>query len=126
MRVAAALIACSVATASAADRPVRRPLNRDERDTVLALMKAVDLAQDTEVLSPLDIGWGSHVLKSIDLGYVPFRVRLDALPELPKSAAMYVRVVSRHDGYRSTEEDSAIREWVLKGTPLPMRQQEAV
>jgi hypothetical protein len=126
MRAAVALIVCCVTTAAAADRPVRKPLSRDEREAVLALMKAVDLAQDTDVLSPVDLAWGSHVLKSIDLGYVPFRVMLNALPELPKSAAMYVRVVSRHDGYRSTEEDSAIREWVLKGTALPPRQQEAV
>src|SRR5215831_1218191 len=110
---------CCVAAVSAADRPVRKPLSRDEREAVLTLMKAVDLAQDTDVVSPVDLRWGSHVLKSVDLGYVPFRVMLNALPDVPKTAAMYVRVVSRHDGYRTTEEDSALREWVLKGTPLP-------
>jgi hypothetical protein len=121
-----ALVVFGVAFAGAADRPVRKPLSTDERAAVLALMKAVDLAEDTDVLSPVDLPWETHVLKSTDLGYVPFRLALSGLSDVPRSAAMYVRVVSRHDGYRSTEEGSSIREWVVKGGVVPPRQMEAI
>lgn len=89
-------------------------------------MKAVDLAQDTDVVSQVDVPIQSHVLKSTDVGYVPLRLLLEKLPDLPKSAAMYVRVVSRHDGYRSTEEASGIREWVTKGAPIANSRTEVV
>jgi hypothetical protein len=121
-----AMLASSAVAGGAADRPMRKPLSADERAAVIALMKAVDLAQDTDVVSPIDLPWETHVLKSTDVGYVPFRLALSGLPDVPKSAAMYVRVVSRHDGYRSTEEDSSIREWVMKGGMLPPPQMESI
>jgi len=116
----------AAAPAIAADRPTRKPLSTDERAAILALMKAVDLAQDTDVVSPVDVPIQAHVLKSTDVGYVPLRLLLQNLPDLPKSAAMYVRVVSRHDGYRSTEEASGIREWVTKGAPIATARSEVV
>src|SRR5919204_1462675 len=111
----------------AADPLTRKPLSSDERSALMSLMKAVDLAQETDVVSPVDLPWETHVLKAAnDVGYVPFRLSLSAIGDAIKSAAMYVRVVSRHDGYRSTEEDSSIREWVMHGGSLPARPSETV
>ena len=113
----AALTASAVL--SAADGPVRKLLASDERAALLALIKAVDLAQDTDVLSAIELPWSVDVLKSIDVAYVPFRLALGSLPDVSKSAAMYVRVVSRHDGYRSKEESSSLREWAVRGGAPP-------
>jgi len=115
---AAALVLAIAAPMGAADRPVRKPLASNEREAVLELMKAVDLAQDTDVVSQGDLAWQTHVLKSIHAAYVPFQLGLGELAGNAKSAAMYVRVVSRHDGYRSTDETSALREWVVQRTPV--------
>jgi len=114
-----ALAVCLVAALSAADQPRRKPLSTDERAALLALIKAVDLAQDTDVLSPIDLPWAVDVLKSTDVGYVPFRLNLAPMAEKPKSLAMYVRVVTRRDGYRATEETSSIREWAIRGGAGP-------
>ncbi len=122
MRVPVGVVALVIslgAPAGAADRLVRRPLAPDERAAILALMKAVDLAQETDVVSGEDLSWQTHTLKSIDVAYVPFRLALGELARSARTAAMYVRVVSRHDGYRSTEESSALHEWVLRGGPPP-------
>jgi len=104
----------------------RRPLGPNERDAVLALLKAVDLAQQTDVVSAEGIGWAAHVLKSSDnLAYVPFRVTLDRPADM-KSAAMYLRAVSRHDGIRSSQERSFVRDWLLHGGDVPARNGETV
>src|SRR5262245_43121723 len=106
--------------------PRRRPLGPNERDAVLALLKAVDLAQQTDVASDAGIAWASHVLKSPDsLAYLPFRVTLDHPGDM-KSAAMYVRAVSRHDGIRSAQERSILRDWLLHGTDVMPRNGETV
>src|SRR5213080_4072123 len=111
----------------AADSPTRKPLTSDERSALMSLLKAVDLAQETDVVSDANLSWETHVLKAgNEVGYVPFRLSLSALADVVKSAAMYVRVVSRHDGYRSTEEDSSIREWILHGGTLPARPPETM
>jgi hypothetical protein len=122
--LAAALSA--VATLAAQERPIRKPLGSDERAAVLALFKAVDLAQDTDVVSSIDMQWRADVLKSIQLAYVPFRLGLASWPDASKSTAMYVRVVSRHDGRRSTEESSSLREWVTHGGAPPPRPGETM
>ncbi len=123
---AAVLAVSTIAALRAADGPIRKPLATDERAALLALIKAVDLAQETDVVAPIDLPWTADVLKSIDSAYVPFRLGLAALPDGLKSAAMYVRVVSRHDGFRSTEESSSLREWALRGGVAPPRPMETV
>jgi hypothetical protein len=124
LRVSVALVLLSAAPAGAADPPVRKPLNTNERAALLALINAVDLAQETDVVSPFEVDWTVDVLKANDFAYVPFRLDLGSVADVPKNAAMYVRVVSRHDGYRSTEESSSLRDWVMhggSGPPEPMR-----
>src|SRR5262249_56013965 len=106
--------------------PGRRPLGPHERDGVLTLLRAIDLAQQTDVASDAGIAWASHVLKSPDsLAYIPFRVTLDHPGDM-KSAAMYVRAVSRHDGMRSAQERSFVRDWLLQGTAVMPRNAETV
>src|SRR5581483_9741820 len=68
---------------------------------------------------PVDLPWAADVFKSIDAAYVPFRVGLTPWTEAAKTAVMYVRVVSRHDGYRSTEESSSLLEWAMHGGAAP-------
>jgi hypothetical protein len=119
LRAASALAVLCVAAVSAADSPARRALSSEERAALLALIKAVDLAQETDVVSPVALPWSADALKSTDVAYVPFRLDLAPLSPLPKSAAMYVRAVSRHDGVRTKEEDSSLREWVVRGGSAP-------
>jgi hypothetical protein len=110
---------------AAADPPVRRPLDPAQRTAVLALMHAVDVAQDSDVTSDA-IAWDGHALKaSNQTAYVPFRVELKSLDNL-KSAALYLRAVSRHDGYRSSEERSMLREWVERGGGAPPSLQQSM
>jgi hypothetical protein len=104
--------------AVAAEPPTRRPLDPSQRNAVLALMHAVDVAQDSDVTSD-SIDWANHLLKSRDQkAYVPFRVILPQTQSL-KSAALYVRAVSRRDGFRSKAEHSYLREWVERGGGAP-------
>src|SRR5437899_1991738 len=60
---------------SAADPPKRKPLTGEERNAVLGLIKAVDVAQETDVTSG-EQAWDSHVLKANQTAYVPFRLSL--------------------------------------------------
>ena len=111
---------------AATDPPKRKPLSGEERTAVLALIKAVDVAQETDVTSG-DAAWDSHVLKSANqTAYVPFRLSLRDLPNDLKSAVTYVRAVSRHLGIRAADERSAVREWLVRGNPLPARPPETV
>src|SRR5262245_39914009 len=108
---------------AAADPPGRRPLDPAQRTAVLALMHAVDVAQDTDVVADT-IEWEGQPLKGPNqTAYVPFRVGLHALDNF-KSAVLYVRAVSRHDGFRSKAEHSMLREWVDRGggAPPPLNQ----
>jgi hypothetical protein len=107
-------------TVTAADPPARKPLGIDERNAVLSLIKAVDVAQETDVVEDR-VAWDGHVLRSGNqTGYLPFRLTLDG-PERPKSAVVYVRAVTRLDGMRSREERSTARDWLLRGNSAPRR-----
>ena len=109
----------------AADPPKRKPLGPNEREAVLALIKAVDLAQASEAASDPGLAWDHHILKSGNYtGYVPFT--LTTMTAGFKSAAMYVRAVSRHDGMRSSSEHSFVRDWLLHGGGVMPRQAETV
>lgn len=120
------VLACGRAL-GAADPPPRKPLGAAERKELLTLVKAVDLAQQTDVTSEVAFLWDSHVLKGAnEISYVPFVLGLNGLPENFKSAAMYVRAVSRRDGVRGTGERSAIVDWLVRGSSLPARTPETV
>jgi hypothetical protein len=117
----ACLAGLYVRTATAADPPARKPLGIAERNAVLSLIKAVDLAQETDVTANDRVAWDGHVLRSGNqTGYLPFRLTLDG-PERPKSAVVYVRAVTRHDGMRSRDERSTARDWLLRGNNAPQR-----
>src|SRR5438045_2234121 len=95
------VLAASQVVAAAPAR--RRPLDPRQREAVLVLLKAVDLAQQTDVLADAALAWDNQVLKSGDqTAYVPFRLTLNG-PDL-KLPAMYVRAVSRRDGMRAADE----------------------
>jgi hypothetical protein len=109
----------------AAGPPKRRLLGPKEREAILALMKAVDRAQETDVVAEAGLGWSNHILKAGDqTAYVPFRLTTGGA-EL-KSAAMYVRAVSRHDGVRASDEHSWLRDWLMHGGDVIPRAPETV
>lgn len=111
----------------AADPPLRKPLGVDERNAVLNLIKAVDLAQVTGVTSGDPIAWDNHVLKSANqTAYLPFRLTLGQPADGFKSAVVYLRAVSRHDGVRATDERSVARDWLMRGNNAPPRMAETV
>jgi hypothetical protein len=119
-----ALVACGSFAALSAAAPKRKPLGPREREAVLALVKAVDLAQATDSISDPTLTWNHHVLKSANYtGYVPFTLTANA-PYA--STAMYVRAVSRHDGMRSSSEHSYLRDWLLNNRDVMPRQAETV
>lgn len=125
------LLLASLAVASssvgAAGPPARKPLGQAERSAVLALISAVDLAQQTDVLADAGVGWDNHVLKSGDqTAYVPFRLALSGAPAAMTSAVMYVRAVSRRDGLRARDERSTLREALQRGASAPPRIPETV
>src|SRR6185436_11705258 len=120
------LLVLASGSAVAADPPRRKPLSPEERNAVLALIKAVDLAQETDVTGD-QLGWQHHVLKGPHTtAYVPFRIEFGALAEAIKSGALYVRAVSRHDGLRAKDERSVLRDWLLHAGDVGPRPQEAV
>ena len=74
--------------ARGADPPRRRPLGPEERNAILTLIKAVDLAQETDVTGD-QLGWQHHVLKGPHTtAYVPFRIEFGALADAIKSGAL--------------------------------------
>jgi hypothetical protein len=112
-------------TAARTAAATRKPLGRVEREAVLALIKAVELAQSTNADADPALGWDYHIFKSTNFtGYVPFTLRM-AAPAY-RSAAMYVRAVSRHDGMRSSSEQSYLRDWLLNNRDVKPRQAETV
>ena len=120
------LLALPITTARAADPSKRKPLSPEERNAVLALIKAIDLAQDTDVTSD-QLGWQYHVLKAPrTTAYIPFRIDFGAVPDAIKSGALYVRAVSRHDGLRAKDERSILHDWLLHGRDVAPRPQESV
>jgi len=105
--------------------PKRKLLGPNEREAVLAIVKAVDLAQAVDAISDARLAWDHHILKSGNYtAYVPFTVT--AVNAAYKSTAMYVRAVSRHDGVRSSSEHSYMRDWLLNNRDLMPRQPETV
>jgi len=111
--------------AGAAGPPKRKPLGPKEREAILVLVKAVDRAQETDVLADAGIAWAHHIIKAgNETAYVPFRLTLGGA-EL-KSAAMYVRAVSRRGGMRASEEHSFLRDWLLHGGDVMPRTAETV
>ncbi len=103
----------------------RKPLGPNEREAVLALVKAVDLAQATDSAPDPALAWEYHVLKSAHYsGYVPFTLTTGTAAF--KATAMYVRAVSRHDGTRSSSEHSMLRDWLIHGRDVMPRQSETV
>src|SRR5512132_312982 len=120
------LLALPITSAYAADPPKRKPLSPEERNAVLTLIKAVDLAQETDVTGD-QLGWQHHVLKGPHTtAYVPFRIEFGALADAIKSGALYVRAVSRHDGLRAKDERSVLRDWLLHARDVGPRAPEAV
>src|SRR5258706_4836198 len=124
-RVGAVLLAAAVlARVDAAAGPTRKPLGPNEREAVLALIKAVDLAQANDAGSDPDLAWDHHILKSANYnGYVPFTL---TPAKAYKATAMYVRAVSRHDGMRSAKEHSYLRDWLVNNRDVRPRQAETV
>ncbi len=123
----ALLAGVPVRSALAANPPKRKPLAPEERTAILGLIKAVDLAQETDTTPDNSLGWNSHTLKSGNqTAYVPFRLTLVKLSEGFKSAVMYVRAVSRRDGMRAKDERSIVRDWMLKGDTVAPRMAENV
>ena len=105
--------------------PRRRPLGPNEREAVLALIKAVDLVQAADTASHPGLSWDHHILKSANVtGYLPFTLTTTTAGF--RSTAMYVRAVSRHDGVRSSSERSFVRDWLLQGGDVMPRQSETV
>src|SRR5262245_56476445 len=90
-------------------------------------MNAVDAAQARDAEADAALTWDSHILKARDqTAYVPFRLTLSADAGEFKSTAMYVRAVSRHDGVRTSEEHSAVRDWLARGGDAPPPRVETV
>jgi hypothetical protein len=118
--------------ARAADPPRRKPLDQGQRTALLALLNAVDAAQragDAGDPSTEHVSWDSHILKAQHgLAYVPFRLTLIGGGGAPamKSVAMYVRAVSRHEGFRTAEEHSRVRDWLTRGGDAPAPRQETI
>lgn len=119
--------AASIQAVHTAGPSPRKPLDATQRAAMLALIKAVDLAQEMDAASAEGLAWDHHVLKSGDqTAYVPFRITMDGAADGFKSTAMYVRAVTRRDGMRVSEERSFLREWVLRGGDVVPRPAETV
>jgi hypothetical protein len=115
------------AASDAADPPRRKPLDAGQRAALTALLHAVDEAQHADSDADESLGWNNHILKANDFtAYVPFRLTLAAPGDAFKSAAMYVRAVSRHDGFATSEEHSAVRDWMARGGDAPPPRLETV
>jgi hypothetical protein len=101
-----------VPTARAADA-IRKPLGAGEREAVLALMTAIDQAQRAESVAAAPLLWDPAVLKtSTGSAYIPFRLRMADGSDVPKTAMILVRAVSRNNGVARTDQESLLRPWV--------------
>jgi hypothetical protein len=130
LRVASSILLLLLAWLSpaiAADPPRRKPLDPNQRAALVALINAVDAAQQRDTDADAPLAWAHHILKSRDqTAYVPFRLTLDAVADAFKATAMYVRAVSRHDGVRTAEEHSSVRDWLARGGDAPPPRTETV
>jgi hypothetical protein len=119
--VCVAFLAAPSRAAHAADQSSRKPLGIEERNAVLTLIKAVDVAQETDVTATERVSWSGHVLRSGNqTGYLPFRLTLGQASGV-KSLVVYVRAVTRHDGIQARDEHSVARDWLLRGQSAPPR-----
>ena len=113
-------------TVTTAEAQPSRALDSVERAAVLALISAVDTAQASDA-SSAPFSWEHHVFKSVDAtAFVPFRVNPPDPLRSAKGTVMYVRAVSRHDGMRSTEERSFVRDWLMSNPGTPPSPRETV
>lgn len=112
----------------ASDPPSRKPLDVNQRAALVALISAVDAAQQREIDdAQAPVAWGNHILKARDhIAYVPFTLTLPAESDAFRSTGIYVRAVSRHDGFRTVEERSRVRDWLARGGDLPPARRETV
>ena len=125
--VAITIVLAWSAAPRAADPPRRKPLDPNQRAALVALINAVDAAQQRDAEADASLAWNHHILKSRDqTAYVPFRLTLTTAAEAFKSTALYVRAVSRHDGARTSEEHSAVRDWLARGGDAPPTRIETV
>ncbi|OLC43369.1 MAG: hypothetical protein AUH43_20810 [Acidobacteria bacterium 13_1_40CM_65_14] len=125
--VAITIVLAWSAAPRAADPPRRKPLDPNQRAALVVLMNAVDVAQQRDADADASLTWDNHILKSRDqTAYVPFRVTVAAATDAFKSTAMYVRAVSRHDGARTADEHSAVRDWLARGGDAPPPRIETV
>lgn len=125
-RAAFAALLASLCQPASAGQAARSPEPAD-RATLIALLSAVDAAQARDTEGDSGFAWDNHILKSINrTAFVPFRVFAPDLVKSAKNAVMYVRAVSRHDGVRSREERSFVRDWLLHNATDPPRHSETV
>src|SRR3954449_12030493 len=111
--VGALLLLVRVPVTSGSTR--HQPIDPRDRDAVLALIKAVDLAQAADAASADVLAWDCHILKAGEhAAYVPFRLTLNAA-DSGKATTLYVRAVSRRDGRRVADERSSLRDWLIQG-----------
>jgi hypothetical protein len=111
-RTAAAALVAMLAAAGTAAQSTRR-LDTMDRAAVLALISAVDAAQASDTMRA-EFAWDHHAFKSVnETAFVPLRVTPPEALRSAKGAILYVRAVSRHDGIRSTEERSFVRDWLM-------------
>ena len=77
-----ALAAASLPPLNAAGPPRRKPLGPGETEAVLALIKAIDLAQASDAPADPGLDFDHHILKAANYSaYVPFTLStLTALP----------------------------------------------
>ena len=123
--LAAGVLATMLAAGLAAQSP--RPGDGTDRTVLLALVAAVDAAQARTDDDDGAFAWSHHVLKSVDrTAFVPFRVFPPDGFKSAKNALMYIRAVSRHDGLRSREERSFIREWLVHNATAPLGRGDTV
>jgi hypothetical protein len=124
-----AVVALSFVATSASAGPTtkRPPVDPRDRDAILALIKAVDLAQAADQPSSDALAWDHHILKAGDhAAYMPFRLTLGAAADGIKPTTLYVRAVSRRDGRRASDERSSLHDWLIRGGGIGPRNGETV
>jgi hypothetical protein len=122
-----ASLTAPVGPAHAGGPPRRKLLNPTERLALVALLDAVDAAEGRDGDGDAPIDFDHHVLKSRDeTAYVAFRVTPRDAAAASGATAMYVRAVSRHDGFRAADERSTVRNWLARGGDQAPARQETV
>jgi tetratricopeptide (TPR) repeat protein len=122
------LLAVIVFASPAAARQAATPkLNKAQRETLQAVVVAVDAAA-TLPATP-DAQWQTHLLRTSDGShYVAFTVTPSSGFPNEGLAALYVRLASRHDSPTVLAERSAVMEWLkgMRSDPLVARKQRGI